>query len=326
MSDSVFVVLDAAALPPPDDILARAAELGLNFTFDTDWHWNEFEGWLPAKYLDEECGFEIMTDEVANNVQYAVEGRPELQCLLELNIRGGMHSYAAAYAFAGIIADLANGELDLDDDENLVGKDAWNWVTEMLQGIELEINRDESNRVAFSEAKKSGKAPEELLREALHGFVGQKIAWRGVELGFRIDDDSMVFGAACAISRGDEVLIEHGHAARLKDEIFNASTKIIPEATDEQMKVLQDLYETHDVEKEKDDAIRQEAYAIMEQWVDKVTIEAVKLCADRSIVFSLSENYTIRFTVSGISSTIFVIAGGVKFDIGMDDISLTQGA
>ena len=292
--------------------------------FDTDWRWDEFEGWLPVEYLGEESGLELMTGDVRDNADFAVENRPELQCLLELTVRGGLHSNAVAYAFAGIVTELSNGELDLDEEPNLAGADAWEWVAGTLRALEEEIGAEAKRKDAFNAATESSKPPRILLNDALQRMVGQKIAWCGASLGFRTEDQSMVFGSRCEIRKSGRVLIEHGLGARLNDKLVVLTQRYLPDLTDDQVDELEKLQKKLTTEKDKDAAIETKSHAIMNQWIDKVRIEAVELLSDDGIDISLSDGYSMQFVTEGSFSSIHVITGGIKYLIQSGEIQLSQ--
>ncbi len=324
MADSIFVMLSSGALPRPNEVTARYAELGEAAALDDDWTWETLEGWLPASYLGEASGFEAICDAVTSevNAEFVVPRRPELDFLVELTPRGGMLSYACAATFAAAIGGLGDGVIEAEEGSKVAADQVATWLARQAADWPGQIKDEAEADARRARLAASGDAPEFVLDEALRQLVGQRIEYCKAPTMIRVADGSTIHGEACELSYKNKTVLKHGHSAALRDQ----QCGLLREQPVEENKLVARNKEIEDglpAAKAQDEAAMSQAAEITAQWPGKVSISSASQIADQRISLETSDGHRIDYTATDNFSIISIHISGLF--IGLNGFDLTVG-
>jgi hypothetical protein len=162
----------------------------------------------------------------------------------------------------------------------------------------------------------------EILDEALATLVGQKIVFRGGSLMLRTEDDSMIMGSRCELSKNGKTVVAHGSQAKLRDLQTELMRKFYPNPTDKQMAEVEAVGDgIRDAEVEDEEALSK-AYDIMERWIGAVSISSVNRDDNNVITLRLSDGHTTKFVTANNFSMVTVDAGGIHFVLNGTKVSM----
>jgi len=324
MADSIFLILNSGQLPEARDVVEEYERLGANASLDVNWQWSSLEGWLPATYSGDESGFEVITDEISakRNREFAIADSPELTFLVELTPRGGASSYASMLTFAAAVVASGDGLIEIDEDDRVTAIDAPEWYEQEISSINVWIAGEAKKKALKTTLLASGKTPEEILDEALATLVGQKIVFRGGSLMLRTEDDSMIMGSRCELSKKGKTVVAHGSQAKLRDLQTELMWKFYPNPTNKQMAEVEAVGDgIRDAEVEDEEALSK-AYDIMERWIGAVSISSVNRDDNNVITLRLSDGHTTKFVTANNFSMVTVDAGGIHFVLNGTKVSM----
>ncbi|GHE25579.1 hypothetical protein ACFOED_05065 [Vulcaniibacterium thermophilum] len=111
VENNIFV--RPGSLPAPADWAAAIREAGFELEIDSDFRWDEFEGFLPATYKGEPAGFELYVEdfdlsELSDDEQAALEDRT---LLVTLVTHADMRQYMSSMIASAVLCSMADGQL-----------------------------------------------------------------------------------------------------------------------------------------------------------------------------------------------------------------------
>ncbi|MDQ8023410.1 MAG: hypothetical protein REI94_16350 [Moraxellaceae bacterium] len=113
MSVENNVFIRPQALPTPADWASAIRAAGFELDIDTDFSWDDFEGFLPAKYKGQDAGFELYKEdfdlsELSDEEQAELEDR---SLLITLVTHADMREYMSSMLAAAVLCAQADGRL-----------------------------------------------------------------------------------------------------------------------------------------------------------------------------------------------------------------------
>ena len=320
--DSIFIIAARNNLPQPTTLAKQIQTHLPDAILDTDWDWESVEGWLPVTVSEDDAGFEVVVDSIGpdSNEDFAVADRPELNTVIELTPGGGFLCGAAALAFAAAFADLAPAAVDMGDDEVLdedaLRESAKHVIADLVKEHESEKRAGE----ALDEARESGVSDRDLLEDAVASLVGKQIIFRAGAFMLRFEDNSMISGPCCEIREAGETIIEHGFAAKIRDQQFMLLREHSPDVPKAIMSQINRMNgDIHRAEAEDEKAI-EEIFALTEPWLNSVQVNTAILDGGSTIQLELSDGHELRFTSTDNSSMITLQTPTLSFTVNGDSI------
>lgn len=113
MSVENNVFIRPSSLPTPADWAAAIRAAGFELDIDTDFTWDDFEGFLPAKYKGQDAGFELYKEdfdlsELSDEEQAELEDR---SLLVTLVTHADMREYLSSMLASAVLCAMADGRL-----------------------------------------------------------------------------------------------------------------------------------------------------------------------------------------------------------------------
>ncbi|WP_431112991.1 hypothetical protein [Variovorax paradoxus] len=126
MSVENNVFMHASKLPTPEAWAEAIKAAGFELDIDSEFSWDDFEGFLPAKYKGRDAGFELAKEdfylaELTNDERVEVGDRPVLVSLIT---HSDMREYISSMIAAAVLCAIADGKLAEGREPPFIGAEA----------------------------------------------------------------------------------------------------------------------------------------------------------------------------------------------------------
>lgn len=139
MSVENNVFLRPGRLPAPAEWAAAIRDAGFELEIDSDFQWDEFEGFLPATYKGEPAGFELYVEDfdvsqLSDEEQAALGDR---SLLVTLVTHSDMRQYMSSMVAAAVLCSIVDGQLAEGGEPPFIGaRESVRWARECEPGVE----------------------------------------------------------------------------------------------------------------------------------------------------------------------------------------------
>ena len=127
MSVDIHVILKKSNLPSPERWQQAIAESSFPLQIDTDFDPEEFWGFLPCRYRDEEAGFEYSFEPLPEDFldEEDMKRVGDRDCLVTLSTYSSMDDFIASTIASCVLCQISDGlVLDEDADDLFLSADA----------------------------------------------------------------------------------------------------------------------------------------------------------------------------------------------------------
>ena len=139
MSVENNVFMRPESLPTPERWAQAITDAGFDLSIDTDFQWDEFEGFLPAKYKGQEAGFELYKEDF-NLSELSKQEQDELgdrSLLITLVTHADMREYMSSMLASAVLCAISDGRLaEAGEPPFIKAGDAVQWARECEPDVE----------------------------------------------------------------------------------------------------------------------------------------------------------------------------------------------
>lgn len=145
MSVENVVILRRDKVPSPDAWQAAISAAGFDMEMDTDFSFDDFEGFLPCKYKGEDAGFEFFFEELdTDGLELTKEEIAQIASrdwIVTLITRSDFRDLMVAQIAASVLCAMTDGLLVEGGEPPFISaSDAIFWMKKCEPGIAREIN------------------------------------------------------------------------------------------------------------------------------------------------------------------------------------------
>ncbi|MDR6890760.1 MULTISPECIES: hypothetical protein [Variovorax] len=158
--------MHASKLPTPEAWAEAIKAVGFELDIDPEFSWNEFEGFLPAKYKGRDAGFELYKEdfdlsELTDSERADPGDRPLLVTLIT---HSDMREYMSSMIAAAVLCVIADGKLAEGGEPPFIAAEAnIEWARSSIPAVEKLMAHD-----GFGE---EGQLPARHQRSSAKGAV-----------------------------------------------------------------------------------------------------------------------------------------------------------